>query len=88
MVILLANNNKANNEFAVPSGDMNDIDDTQTQILSDQSDPDNQHNVNAELNLHTQSEQTTDILVPKGTRRGTRKQKKPLLKDKAESAIR
>ena len=82
------NNNDTRNEFAVPCGDTNDVDDTQTHILSDQSDPDNQHNVNPELNLHTQLEQTTDILVPKQTRRGTRKQNKPLIKSKAESATR
>ena len=82
------NNNEARNEFPVPGGNRNDIDDTQTQILSDQSDPDKDHNLNAEANIHAQSEQTSDILLAKGTRRATRKQNKPPTQNKAGNAIR
>ena len=88
MIIVLVNNNDEGNEYTETCGSVSEVDDTQTQILSDQSDPENQHNVYTEPNLQPQSEETTDTLAPKGTRRGARKQNNALIHSKAVSSIR
>ena len=86
--MLLVNNNEGENEFTESCGNLTEDDNTQPQILTDQSDPDILHNVDTTNIVLAPSKDKSELLIPKGKRKGTRKQNNTLSQAKVENSSR
>ena len=72
---ILVNNNEECEDFAQPNEDMNELVDNRPQTPSDQSEPDVEQNLEAEIDRQTQSKQSDELLplTTKPNRRGGRR---------------